>query len=49
MIEYVWINKFWGNLLLISNKYDFIKFQEKYNNKNYNKIYGWILGNNEII
>lgn len=48
MIEYVWINKFWGNLLLISNKYDFIKLKEKYNNKNYNKIY-WILGNNEII
>lgn len=35
-------------LSLISNKHDLIKFQEKHNNKNHNKIY-WISGNNEII
>lgn len=49
MIEYAWTNKLWGNLSLISNKHDLIKFQEKHNNKNHNKIYGWISGNNEII
>lgn len=48
MIEYAWTNKLWGNLSLISNKHDLIKFQEKHNNKNHNKIY-WISGNNEII